>query len=125
MRISNEELSKCVTGCENKPVQFSNGYYDEKGQLSDNKDDCFAKSFNLGDRMKYEVRVSRQYKQLWNHLDKSFMDEAKRQAKNMGFAKEPYVFVECNQECFSNYIEFLKTKNSGYFTKAEKELRKC
>lgn len=130
-RISENELKKATTSLKGKNEGKTLSYvlFDEEGRVIRpneryEEENVFGRILTGGDKERYEVRASRRDKSLWNPFDRLYVEQAKMQAQNMGFKNSPSVLYSCNKECFDQYMKFLQTKHSNYFTKAERELGK-
>lgn len=78
--------------------------------ITQRNDKQFEKYFVMGTKSGF----------LCNPFDFSEMNRQKRLMKTMG--KNGYVFVPTTQVGFKNYLEFLRSNNSLYFSIAQREL---
>mgnify|MGYP001166370986 FL=1 len=122
-KINEDKQVKAGKGVELYTISGKQSWKCDAGypRLDDDKEehfDCYAKKITVGSRTKFYVKRGRHGK-LFNPIGMYSEGMAKKQLRHAG--RPEWEFKETNEQVFTKYIKFLKTKNTAWLNNAERE----
>jgi len=93
--------------------EITTWYVSSSGKESVDELNAAAKTVHLSSGVKFFVLTSKRQRRLYNPLVDKINEKSQTKAEN------EFIFEEVNKECYDNFVDYLKNKNSYMLTKAQ------